>query len=400
MVFNSYGTAWVVYQTSMSFEHLKIEHALPLTVRRTFKYFDWLYSYLVLPFNMQAQTQSNWCWAATSTSVSKFYSFLSPWTQCKVASDELGLTCCNTPVPGACNVPWYLDRALTRTNNFISIQGGTVTWETVKLELEKGLVVGTRIGWNGGGGHFMVLHGVSSIGVTKYLHIDDPIYGKSALTYQQFATNYQGSGSWTHSYFTKKYFYFMWFKDLVFNPVLLKPIPEIRPLLSVYDQNPDIAALERDKDIGIPHFVYQLPLNTLVREPRLPAAPSSLRVLEMKKDEAVAFYDLGLDEQNPELRQMGTSPAYFELMNSALGKLKVAAEKRKTPGELRLLQVPALNMEVLWLGYDRAQSLFAILPRFHYDGFENDKVYEEGEFLRLLKKAAVKFKLDDDLLGA
>jgi hypothetical protein len=97
---------------------------------------------------------------------------------------------------------------------------------------------------------------------------------------------------------------------------------------------------------------------------------------------------------------MGTSPAYFELMNSALGKLKVAAEKRKTPGELRLLQVPALNLEVLWLGYDRAQSLFAILPRFHYDGFENDKVYEEGEFLRLLKKAAAKFKLDDDLLGA
>ena len=384
----------------MAYEHLKFETALPFSELKSFKYLDWLYSFLVLPFNMQAQTQSNWCWAATSTSVSRFYSRWSPWTQCKVASDELGLTCCTTPVPGPCNVPWYLDRAFTRTNNFVSIQGGTVTWETVKAELEKGLVVGTRIGWSGGGGHFMVLHGVSRIGSTKYLHIDDPIYGKSTLTYQQFATNYQGSGSWTHSYFTKKYFYFMWYKDLVFSPALLKPIPEVRPLLTVNDGRHDLSALESDKDIGVPHFVYQLPLTVLQKEPHLPETPSALRVLEMKKDEPVAFYDLGLDEQNPELRQMGTSSGYFELMNSALGKLKTASEKRKAPGELRLLQIPALNMEVLWLDFDRAQSLFSILPRFQYEGFENDRVYDEAEFLKLLKKAAMKVKTDDELLGS
>mgnify|MGYP006902597272 CR=1 FL=1 len=109
----------------------------------------------------------------------------------------------------------------------------------------------------------MVLHGVSSIGVTNYLHIDDPIYGKSVLTYQQFATNYQGSGSWTHTYFTKKYFYFMWFKDLVFNPVLLKPIPEIRPLLQAYDPTiaQELAAGGGEGDFGVPHHVFNVPLD-------------------------------------------------------------------------------------------------------------------------------------------
>jgi Papain-like cysteine protease AvrRpt2 len=384
----------------MGVDNLRFEQTLPLPILNEFTYLKWLYSYLVLPFNMQAQTQSNWCWAATSTSVSRYYSAFSPWTQCKVASDELGQTCCTPPVPGACNVPWYLDRALTRTNNFVSIQSGTVTWNTVKSELEKGLVVGTRIGWNGGGGHFMVLHGVSSIGITNYLHIDDPIYGKSVLTYQQFATNYQGSGSWTHTYFTKKYFYFMWFRDLVFNPVLLRPIPEIRPLLQAYDPSLAPEAMAGGGDFGIPHHVYQVPLNAVAKDGKLPAAPAALRVLEMKNDAPVAFYDLSLDEEHPELLQMNRDPAYFTLMDAALGRLKGASGERKSMGELSLIRIPGLNMEALRLEFGgRTKSLISILPRFQYETFDTDKVYEEEDFLKLLRKAAARMQ-QDDTMGA
>src|SRR3954468_1677960 len=106
-----------------------------------------------LAFTMQAQTQSNWCWAANSTSVSHFYWPLSPWTQCGVAGAELSRTdCCNSPVPQPCNVPWYLDRALTRTQNFVSVTG-PVSFSTVRAEIDAGRPVGVRIGWAGGGGH-------------------------------------------------------------------------------------------------------------------------------------------------------------------------------------------------------------------------------------------------------
>lgn len=37
-------------------------------------------------FSMQHQQQSNWCWAATATSVALFYQPASGWTQCQVAS--------------------------------------------------------------------------------------------------------------------------------------------------------------------------------------------------------------------------------------------------------------------------------------------------------------------------
>ena len=66
-----------------------------------------------------------------------------------------------------------------------------------------------------------------------------------------------------------------------------------------------------------------------MKEPALPHSPVALRVLQLKKDAPVAYYDLGLDEQNPKLLQMNTSQAFFELMNSALGKLKLQLKNIK-----------------------------------------------------------------------
>ena len=127
---------------------------------------DWwgtLFKSRQLSFTMQAQTQSNWCWAATSTSVSHYYWFWSSWTQCRVVNAELGRTdACDSPVPAACNVPWWLDKALTRTDNFVSITG-PASFSSVKAEIDAGRPVGARIGWSGGGGHFMCIYGYTTL---------------------------------------------------------------------------------------------------------------------------------------------------------------------------------------------------------------------------------------------
>ena len=65
-----------------------------------------------LPFFMEEQTQSNWCWAATATSVSHFYWMQSYWTQCLVANAQLNQTnCCTSPAP--CNVPSTLNSPIS-----------------------------------------------------------------------------------------------------------------------------------------------------------------------------------------------------------------------------------------------------------------------------------------------
>jgi hypothetical protein len=386
----------------MDFQHLKSEAVVQSPLEAEFSFWEWLYTYLVLPFNMQHQTQSNWCWAATSVSVSKFYSFLSPWTQCKVASAELGQTCCTSPVPAACNVPWYLDKALMRTNNFVSVQGGTIPWSQIKNELDKGLVVGTRIGWNGGGGHFMTIHGVSRIGLREYLHIDDPIYGKSVLLYSQYATNYQGSGTWTHTYFTKKYFYFMWFKEVLYKRELLKPIPEIRPLINIYDKTFSAKQDAPQGAYAIPHHSYIIGLNEINERFSLPSKPRSLRLIEVHDEKPVALYEVGLNEQNPELIQMQVSAEYFKELDEGLGKLKSLVEKENELGEVRLIKVPALNLEAFWMHYDNKEKDIIVPVR----RFENEttidwnKAYNEQEFSRLLQDLSRRINTQDDLLGS
>jgi papain like cysteine protease AvrRpt2 len=152
---------------------------------------------------MQDQLQSQWCWAACSASVSRFYDTASSWTQCRVVNAELEQTgCCQDGATGQCNQPWYLQRALTRTGNLVSWSSGTVPMATIRSQIDAGRPVGVRIGWAGGGGHFVMISGCLDA-ATGLLEVRDPIFGTSEISIASFASNYQGSGSWTHTYYTE-----------------------------------------------------------------------------------------------------------------------------------------------------------------------------------------------------
>jgi hypothetical protein len=153
-----------------------------------------------LAFDMQAQLQTQWCWSAVSTSASRFYDAASSWTQCTVVNAELSqATCCADGSTSQCNQPWYLDRALTRTGNLASWASGTVPISTIRAQIDAGRPLGARIGWSGGGGHFVVISGCLD-DATRMLEIRDPIYGTSEISIAAFASSYQGTGSWTHTY--------------------------------------------------------------------------------------------------------------------------------------------------------------------------------------------------------
>lgn len=380
----------------MSFTNLK-EQVILKPVVQELNFLNNFYQSTVLPFNMEHQTQTNWCWAATSKSVSYFYaSLLNPWSQCKIASAELSQTCCTSPVPGPCNVPWYLDRALKRTNNFVALKG-TMSWEDVKDEIDKGLVVGTRIGWSGGGGHFMCIYGVSKILNTKYFHIDDPIYGKSVLTVSQYSTNYQGSGSWTHSYITKKHSYFMWLKDLVFKPELLKPIPEIRPLLRMQRPNLKLEKSPAEMELSFPHHTYVVSLKDIDKSIKIPAEPSSLRVIEMEEKNPVALYDLSTAAEAPQLLQVSTDDDYLNRIENGMEKIKTSLRDKEVEGEMRLLKFPALNLEALWLYTgNKKTDRYYLLRHFGQD----DAVLDEARFNEIVLKQKAVAEKQDDLMGA
>jgi len=158
----------------------------------------------ILTFSMEPQKQTNWCWAATSKSVDDYFLGSSTWTQCRIVNTTLSETSCCGPAGGdlACNQPWYLDRALKTVNAYRGMIGTDADIPTVKSEISKDCPLGVRIGWRGGGGHFVIVYGwsVTSDG-TIMLSVDDPIHRSTTLPEAKFRTKYRSNGRWTHSYF-------------------------------------------------------------------------------------------------------------------------------------------------------------------------------------------------------
>jgi hypothetical protein len=372
----------------MSFLDLAAASHVNLSQQAALKIGQLFFTSSVLPFNMQAQTQTNWCWAATSTSVSHFYFSSSSWTQCKVASAELSRTdCCNSPVPSPCNVSWYLDRALTRTSNFASMVSGTISFAAIEAELNAGRVIGTRIGWSGGGGHFMCVYGCSRVGSTEFVDIDDPIYGKSHITLATFTNSYQGNGRWTHTYYTKR-----WPTLKIKLPELsarvAELIGEMRPLLAI-KQGVREFAVQPPVALAVPHHVYVMGLNDILeREDPTPAKPSSLRVFEVQDGKNHAVFDVTTSDQGaPQLHSMSEDAATLDILQRGLSEAQRVAEQADVEPELQFVRVPALYIEAYWLRYpDKTRDV--VIPVRALGLFPPNQPVPAGEFIAKLREQA------------
>jgi len=158
-----------------------------------------------LRFDMQRQLQSQWCWAATSVSLSRYYAKASVWTQCRLVTQITGRrSCCETGNSPECNLPQQLGPPLERVGILERWKDGAARYDDLRREIDEGRPMAWRIGWAGGGGHFAVIEGYQADG-ERWVAVEDPLFGSSdaplaALT----GGHYQGSGKWTHTYFTRR----------------------------------------------------------------------------------------------------------------------------------------------------------------------------------------------------
>jgi hypothetical protein len=178
----------------------------------------------VLPFYLEEQEMSNWCWAATSLSVAKYYNASYQDTQCQLVTkafqDPLASrfypgdgpkkpltqdqSCCKDSSLG--NYTYYITAVSEKLNLLESWSKSVITLAQILEKLMGGQPIIVRIGWDGGGGHFVVLSGQysdkSAEGVTQdWVVINDPWSGMSFMRMvgDSFSTKYQGSGTWTHT---------------------------------------------------------------------------------------------------------------------------------------------------------------------------------------------------------
>jgi hypothetical protein len=151
-------------------------------------------------FQMQPQQESNWCWAAVSVSVERYFVPQSTLTQCQVAGKLLGHNdCCLGSA--ACNQPAFLEDALADAGRPAVIKP-PLAFADVRQQIDAGKPVCARIAWDGGTrGHFVVICGYQQLPTGEQLvEVADPFYAGSKVDFNEFATSYQGSGQWTDAY--------------------------------------------------------------------------------------------------------------------------------------------------------------------------------------------------------
>lgn len=156
---------------------------------------------------MQSQQQSEWCWSAVAVSISLFYNPAGNWVQCSLVNAELRQTsCCQSGASAPCNQPWYLDSALQRTANLDHLASGAASFAQSSSQVQQGRPLGVRIGWAGGGGHFIAISGYDdSDPANLFVYVCDPNpgVGPSWVSYNSLVNAYQGTGHWTTCYYTR-----------------------------------------------------------------------------------------------------------------------------------------------------------------------------------------------------
>jgi hypothetical protein len=153
-----------------------------------------------LNFRIQKQSALNLCWAAVTSSISKFYDNSSVYDQCILANNAFKRTDCCTDL-SKCDMGWYIQLALTMTNNLRSTQAGVPDIDVIRQEIGNNRIIALTISWSGGGFHDIAIYGVhddDTVDVADPWPSKDP--GTVSLT--ELALFYKDMGQITSYYLT------------------------------------------------------------------------------------------------------------------------------------------------------------------------------------------------------
>lgn len=150
------------------------------------------------------QTQSQWCWAATTEGILKYDG--TTVAQCTIANWNWSRTdCCRNPSSSNCNQPTGmfggttppgLQTCLHHWGVSSTPQSSRLTFAVVVSEINAGRPAVARWGWTSGGGHFLTVRGYDSLASNVY-YINPGDGGYHTSTYSWFRQG--GSHTWTHS---------------------------------------------------------------------------------------------------------------------------------------------------------------------------------------------------------
>ncbi|SES12461.1 papain-like cysteine protease family protein [Actinokineospora terrae] len=148
-------------------------------------------------FTMQAQQQTNWCWAASGTSIAASHGVnVSQNNFCALAKNRsTGTQCPNDQADLAQVRNGFSRLGFSSPGSYVY---NTISYSAVQSQLNAAQPIETRILWKSGGGHMHVLYGFDS--AKSWVYWGDPWpdnYRYNWATYSYYVNN--SSFSWTHT---------------------------------------------------------------------------------------------------------------------------------------------------------------------------------------------------------
>ncbi len=352
-----------------------------------------------LKFSMQAQVLTNWCWAATSASASYFYDNGTTWAQCKIACSCLTRNDCCGPDPNQCNEPWYLERALTITGNFLPpLVGDALGINDIIREVDTGKIIGARVKWSNGGGHFVAIYGYDNTLPDPYIYVADPIYGTSFININNFTNNYQGSGQWTHSYYTQSVPGAMIQLAIISDQIIQKS-GRMKAKMGHLAEKLENISQHKPIPLIYPHDTYLIDYQSISNgSPEF--HKTGFRVSDPDTENNQLIYDFSDSGPEASLHQVINDTKYIKPYLKSLKKVLRDQLAAKETYALRLVKQPELKLEALWLHSLDKPANDKFIPLIAPAGFVRDTVYSLNSFFSILITALKDKKPNEDnLLG-
>ncbi|MFG2140511.1 papain-like cysteine protease family protein [Streptomyces sp. NPDC048650] len=149
-----------------------------------------------LDISMQAQEQTNWCWAGSGNTIASWYGRNYSQNQfCNAAFGRQQDTTCPNNQATLGNVQNAFDWMGINSGSYVT---GYLRYSTVQSEINADRPVETRIQWASGGGHMHVIYGFDTD--RNWVYWGDPWASNSRYNWGDFDYYVNGSSfSWTHS---------------------------------------------------------------------------------------------------------------------------------------------------------------------------------------------------------
>jgi hypothetical protein len=154
-----------------------------------------------LDFPSEVQMRRQWCWAAVTVGVARFYKRDIPLQQCTLAERVLNLSnCC---VAGACDRQSPLRRPLCIVGHLEREQEGPLPFGSVVEAINRKRPVVCRMSMERGLGHAVVLFGYNRRTSQEFVYVADPEFHESdCYPLRKFGHRYRRRGIWTDTYTT------------------------------------------------------------------------------------------------------------------------------------------------------------------------------------------------------